>query len=179
MKAKVKQSCRYKTAFNMLQFDVSIKSLPAQGAEICRFFKRQLTWNALYYWRKLFLKLVKTHCYHCQRRVSVSHSLSDLDPIREAVVRQHLASDISDGRPPDSELENGIGGLFPDVDRFIRGELRVDGCFLLMLIDSNFSASVTAQIVDRLWKNYQERKNPSQGATPGRCGAFTFSCCCY
>ena len=27
----------------MLQFDISIKSLAAQGAEICRFFKRQLT----------------------------------------------------------------------------------------------------------------------------------------
>ena len=32
----------------MLQFDVSIKSLAAQRAEICRFFKRHLTWNTLY-----------------------------------------------------------------------------------------------------------------------------------
>ena len=48
MTAYVKWSCRYKTAFNMLQFDVSIKSLAAQGAEICRFLKRQLTWNTLY-----------------------------------------------------------------------------------------------------------------------------------
>ena len=37
MKANVKQSCRYQTAFNMLQFDISIQSLAAQGAEICRF----------------------------------------------------------------------------------------------------------------------------------------------
>ena len=48
MTANVKWSCRYKTAFNMLQFDVSIKSLAAQGAEICRFFKRHQTWNTLY-----------------------------------------------------------------------------------------------------------------------------------
>ena len=32
----------------MLQFDVSIKSLAAQGAEICRFDKSHLTWNTLY-----------------------------------------------------------------------------------------------------------------------------------
>ena len=32
----------------MLQFDVLIKSLAAQGAEICRFFKRHLTLNTLY-----------------------------------------------------------------------------------------------------------------------------------
>ena len=48
MAANVKWSFRYETAFNILQYNVSTKSLAAQGAEICRFFKRHLTWNTLY-----------------------------------------------------------------------------------------------------------------------------------
>ena len=43
MIANILKGGKYETVFNILHTDVSTKSLAARGAEICRFFKRQLT----------------------------------------------------------------------------------------------------------------------------------------
>ena len=83
----------------MLQFDVLIKSLAVQGAEICRFFKRQLTRNTLsppspnpptsiviIDVTKYFLEFVRNMdygvlsvCYSISVRLSLSLSLSTWD----------------------------------------------------------------------------------------------------
>ena len=48
------------------------------------------------------------------------------------------------------------------LDRFLREELKVDGVFILNMIDDNCGSAVTDQLVNGLWESFVGREFPSR-----------------